>query len=69
MVEPRICKDAPQSFESPQIVSLTFLGDSLGARSGKALAGAWHITEPALSTTGAGQVFREVHKVPVHPDI
>lgn len=69
IVEPRICKDTPQSLESPQIVGLTFLGGSRGAKSEEALAGAWHITEPTLSTTGAGGVFREIHRVPVHPDI
>lgn len=67
IVEPRSCKDGPQSLESPQIVSLTFLGVYLGARSEEALAGVWHITEPALSTARAGQVFREIHKVPVLP--
>lgn len=40
-----------------------------GASFEEDLAGAWPITESSPSTAGASRVFREIHKVPVHPDI
>lgn len=40
-----------------------------GASSEEALAGTWPITGSSPSTAAASQVFREIHKVPVRPDI
>lgn len=39
-----------------------------GASSEEALPGTWPVTELPPSAAGASRVFREVHKVPVHPD-
>lgn len=57
-------------------VGLTLLeGGSAGSllvrfgASSEASAGVWPILEFSPSTTGASRVFREIHKVPVHPDI